>query len=85
MPSSSGTGNNNMRRGNAYRRDSNDRMQRGGSKSGNRYNSNNKWNRTAYQDRDGSVQLGDNKGRGDSNASTSFGPSKSRPKVSSIS
>lgn len=81
MPSSSGMGNNNMRK--ADRRDGNDRMQRGGSMSGSGYNNNNKMNRSAYQDSDGWIQTGGNKGRGGNNNSTSFDPSKFRTHVSS--
>lgn len=80
MPSSSGMGNNNMRKGD--RRD--DRMQRGGSMSGSGYNNNNKLNRSAYQDNDGWIQQGGNKGRGGNNSSTSFDPSKFRTNSVSI-
>lgn len=80
MPSSSGMGNNNMRKGD--RRD--DRMQRGGSMSGSGYNNNNKMNRSAYQDNDGWIQQGGNKGRGGNNSSTSFDPSKFRTNSVSI-
>lgn len=82
MPSTSGMGNNNMRKG--HRRDGNDRMQRGGSKSGNKYSNNNKLNRTAYQDRDGWIQQGGDIGHGDGTPSTSLDPTKIRTNVSSV-
>lgn len=76
MPSSGGMGNNNMRKD----RDRNDRgsMPRGGSMSGTGYNNNNKLNRGGnYQDNDGWIQTGGNKGRAGNNNST-FDPSKFR-------
>lgn len=80
MPTSSGMGNNNMRKDS---RDRNDRgsMPRGGSMTGSGYNNNNKSNRGGnYQDNDGWIQQG-NKGRGGSN-NNSFDPSKFRGSVS---
>lgn len=77
MPSPGGMGNNNMRKDN---RDRNDRgsMPRGGSMSGSGYNNNNKLNRGGnYQDNDGWIQTGGNKGRGGNN-NIAFDSSKFR-------
>lgn len=81
MPGSSGMGNSNMRKGD--RRDDRNNMQRGGSMSGSGYNNSNKLNRSAYQDNDGWIQQGGNKGRGGNTSNASFDPSKFRtPSVS---
>lgn len=77
-----GMGNSNIRKDN---RDRNDRgsMSRGGSMSGSGYNNSNKLNRGNYQDSDGWIQTGGNKGRGGNN-STAFDPTKFRASSVSV-